>query len=76
MYWALLARRRHDMGGDFGWLWACLVLVMHGRGARVTLVWLYTGAALAPYQVGLGLGSHPALPWRCAVVGPVWVMDW
>ncbi|KAL4766683.1 hypothetical protein BDW60DRAFT_212781 [Aspergillus nidulans var. acristatus] len=64
------------MGRDLRWLWACLVLAMHGRGALVTLVWLYTSAALAPHQVGLGLGSHLVLPWRRAVVGSVWVLDW
>jgi hypothetical protein len=64
------------MGRDLGWLWACFILAMHGRGALVTLVWLYTGAALAPHQVGLGLCSHLVLPWYCAVVGPVWVIDW
>jgi hypothetical protein len=58
------------MGGAFGWLWACLVLAMHGRGALVTLVWLYTGAALAPHRVGLGLGSDLVLPWR----DPGWVL--
>jgi hypothetical protein len=86
MYWALLARRWYDMGGEFGWLWAWLVLAPHQLSAWAGLP---PGAALASrcrwFCMGIGLvmdGSGQglclvllgmALAWRWLACNWCWI---